>query len=266
MNGKWPHGLQRSGNNGMTPLWFLWRFISSQNFFSVYVFQLWSWNLKNEDPFARWFFKQTEKIYWLLCMQFQSFFILIKESCLIPSTETSWYFGRLYHCIDNYQLSKYLHHPRTERDGSRKKNGHIYYRNMSGEDDLKSCYSGKRVRYLLLWTSLQYDFELFLSALVLILTFPRKSCKDTLTKKNLQKTSETSLFRGCREATTSQFTTVIIIKVCISEEVLCNRKYTLFFLMSSSVCDEPISLFSSTSCHILSDRLWSRKVKTVFWE
>lgn len=54
---------------------------------------------------------------------------------------------------------------------------------MSGEDDLMSCYSGKRVMYLLLWTSLQYDFELFLSALVLILTFPRKSCKDTLTKK-----------------------------------------------------------------------------------
>lgn len=54
-------------------------------------------------------------------------------------------------------------------------------------------------------------------------------------KKNLQKTPENSLLRGCRKDTASQFVTVITITIWISEEDLCNRECTAFSHEFSSV-------------------------------
>lgn len=70
------------------------------------MFQLWSWDMKNEDPFARRFFKQTKTTYWFFSVcnfRVLSFHLrnlalsqaqkphYILEACFIALIITSYY-------------------------------------------------------------------------------------------------------------------------------------------------------------------------------
>lgn len=97
------------------------------------MFQLWSWDLKNEDPFARCFSSKSKKYIDFSVCNFRVLSFHLKH---LAVSQAQNHRNILEACfialITGYQ--NILIHPSPERDGSRKINGPIRCRNVSRGD------------------------------------------------------------------------------------------------------------------------------------